>query len=110
MALLVLSLVLCALISLSDSACFHQLPVAGATHCIDPEDNSQHLLGSIWKSNGCMRCTCSTRGMRCCDMMGKVVNIHTEGCTVEYDYRKCSFEVFHTKDRNIKCQYGATGK
>ncbi|KAI7797533.1 putative beta-microseminoprotein, partial [Triplophysa rosa] len=108
-ALLALSLLFSVLVSVSDSACYHALPKPGAKYCVDGVDNSKHAVGATWTNRRCYKCTCSTKGMKCCDTMFSA-HVHTEGCTVEYDYDKCTFEVFHTKDRTIKCQYGVVGK
>ncbi|XP_051758508.1 small serum protein 2-like [Ctenopharyngodon idella] len=82
---------------------------AGARYCTDADDKSQHPVGSTWTNNRCIRCTCSSNMMSCCDMMGKPI-IKTGGCIVKYDYRTCTFKVFHPEDPTIMCSYGAVGK
>lgn len=109
MTSLALVLVFCAFVSLSDSACFLKRLNLGATHCVDVYDNSKHPMGSTWTNGRCMRCTCSPSGMECCDEMARAI-VKTEGCIVKYNYRTCTFDVFHPKDPTIKCSYGAVGK
>ncbi|XP_056102464.1 beta-microseminoprotein-like [Rhinichthys klamathensis goyatoka] len=95
---LALVLVFCAFVSLSNSSCFHELPKAGATGCIDGYDKSKHAFGSTSMTNDrCIRCRCTSNGMSCCD-------------TCHKHYSTCTFEVFHPKDPNIQCSYGAVGK
>ncbi|XP_026053503.1 small serum protein 2 isoform X1 [Carassius auratus] len=108
-AFLALVLVFCACVSLSDSACSMTLLNAGATYCVDGYDNSKHPMGSTWTNKQCVRCTCSTNGMKCCDRMGRVTNL-SQGCTVKYDNNKCTFKVYNPTNPNIKCSYGAVGK
>ncbi|XDV48453.1 hypothetical protein PO909_017860 [Leuciscus waleckii] len=109
MTYLALVLVFCAFVSLSDPACFHELRKPGATYCMDGYDKSKHAFGSTWTNGRCIRCVCTSNGMNCCDTMHRAI-IHTEGCTVKYDYSTCTFKVFHPKDPNIQCAYGAVGK
>lgn len=39
----------------------------GAKYCVDEVDNSKHALGTTWTNRWCVQCTCSTKGMGCCD-------------------------------------------
>ncbi|KAG1949255.1 beta-microseminoprotein-like [Pimephales promelas] len=109
MTSLALVLVFCALVSLSNSSCFQELLKPGATDCTDGYDNSNHVFGSTWTNDRCIRCHCTSNRMSCCDTMHRAF-IQTEGCTVKYDYSTCTFEVFHPKNPNIQCSYGAIGK
>ncbi|XP_048065803.1 beta-microseminoprotein J1-like [Megalobrama amblycephala] len=109
MTSLALVLVFCAFVSLSDSACFHELLKPGAKYCTDGYDKSRHPIGSTWTNDRCTRCTCSSSMMDCCDTMGRAI-IKTEGCIVNYDYSTCTFKVFHPEDPTFRCSYGAVGK
>ncbi|XP_052459657.1 small serum protein 2-like [Carassius gibelio] len=110
MAFLALVLVFCACVSLSDSACSWTPLNPGTRYCVDRYDNSKHPMGSTWTNKQCIRCTCSPRSMGCCDAMGRVTNL-SQGCTVKYDYNKCTFQVYNPTNPNIKCSsYGTVGK
>ncbi|KAF4109633.1 hypothetical protein G5714_008885 [Onychostoma macrolepis] len=106
---LALVLVFCAFVSLSESACFLKGLNLGADHCVDGYDNSKHPMGSTWTNGRCVRCTCSPTSMKCCDMMGRAT-VKTKGCIVKYDYKTCTFDVFHPKKPTIHCAYSAVGK
>ncbi|XP_067250158.1 beta-microseminoprotein-like isoform X2 [Chanodichthys erythropterus] len=108
MTSLALVLVFCAFVSLSDS-CYRELLKPGAKYCTEGYDKSRHPIGSAWTNDRCTRCTCSSTMMECCDTMGRVI-IKTEGCTVKYDYSKCTFKVFHPEDPTFRCGYGAVLK
>ncbi|XP_043103793.1 beta-microseminoprotein-like [Puntigrus tetrazona] len=109
MASLALVLVFCAFVSLSESACFLKQLNPGTSQCVDDYDDSKHLMGSTWTNSKCIRCTCSPGEMKCCNVMGRVSSI-TEGCVVKYDYKTCTFDVFHPEDPTIKCAFGTVGK
>ncbi|KAF4109632.1 beta-microseminoprotein-like [Onychostoma macrolepis] len=109
MTSLALVLVFCAFISLSDSACFFKRLNLGEKHCVDGYDNSKHPMGSTWTNGACIRCTCSPTSMGCCDAMGRTT-VKTEGCIVKYDYKTCTFDVFHPEDPTILCAHSAVGK
>ncbi|KAL1269315.1 hypothetical protein QQF64_031604 [Cirrhinus molitorella] len=106
---LALVLVFCAFVSLSDSACSLTLLKSGENHCIDHYDNFKHLMGSTWTNRNCVKCTCSPGKMKCCDVMGRA-SVMTKGCIVKYNYKRCTFHVFHPKDPTIICDYGVVGK
>ncbi|XP_073674656.1 beta-microseminoprotein-like isoform X2 [Garra rufa] len=99
--------VFCVFVCLSDSACFTALLELGAKQCV--YGNSKHPVGSTWTNGECLRCTCSSDRMECCDMMGRVAS-KTKGCIVKYDYKTCTFDVFHPTDPTTNCAYSAVGK
>ncbi|XP_050973789.1 small serum protein 2-like [Labeo rohita] len=106
---LALVVVFCAFVPLSDSACFTDLLKRGAKHCVDRFDHSKHRMGSTWRNDECVKCTCSPGRMHCCNVMGQVATM-TEGCAVKYNYTTCTFDVFHPEDPSFKCDYGVVGK
>ncbi|XP_059379799.1 beta-microseminoprotein J1-like [Carassius carassius] len=110
MAFLALVLVFCACVSLSDSACSLTLLDQGAEYCVDGYDNSKHPIGSTWTNKRCIGCTCSPEEMKCCDVVGRAINL-SQGCIAKYDYNnKCTFEVFNPTNPNMICSYDVVGK
>ncbi|KAI4889135.1 hypothetical protein NFI96_015147 [Prochilodus magdalenae] len=82
---------LCALVPLVHGSCFHSLVEKGATHCQDLTDKNWHAVGSPWTNSKCIKCSCKTRSMKCCDSMGRVGASNPKDCAVEYDYTTCTF-------------------
>ncbi|XP_036433891.1 beta-microseminoprotein-like [Colossoma macropomum] len=81
----------------------------GATHCQDIMDKIWHPVGSSWTNKKCVKCTCKADGMRCCDGLPKIFNV-PEDCTVEYNYKTCTFKVSEKKNPSIPCSHSAVGK
>ncbi|XP_053543075.1 beta-microseminoprotein [Ictalurus punctatus] len=96
------SFVLLALIPVNHAACWSKIK-PGVTNCWDDLDKKWHLVGSSWRTRECQTCNCEVDYMRCCDGWPSV----SGGCTIEYDYKTCTYEVIVT-DKSVPCT--AVGK
>ncbi|XP_030634340.1 prostate-associated microseminoprotein [Chanos chanos] len=101
---LALILILCAMLPLTQAACFVTRLKPGMTHCQDDVDKTWHAVGSSWRNSKCWDCTCEG----CCDQMPRVTP--SAGCKVEYDYQTCTFRVFNPMDPSAECPHSAVGK
>ncbi|KAI4889134.1 hypothetical protein NFI96_015146, partial [Prochilodus magdalenae] len=102
-------LVLFAVLPLNDAACWRGKLKQGATHCQDGVDKTWHAIGSSWTNSRCDQCECKNDLLSCCH--GLPTSVHTtEDCVVEYDYEKCTFDVFKRSDGSRSCAHSAVGK
>ncbi|KAI4901891.1 hypothetical protein NFI96_023079 [Prochilodus magdalenae] len=100
---------LCALVPLVHGYCFQSLLKKGARYCQDLTDKNWHAVGSTWTNSKCIKCSCDTSSMDCCDSMGKVIVSYPKYCAVEYDYTTCTYKVVKKKGYKGPCPHGAVG-
>ncbi|XP_036955345.1 beta-microseminoprotein-like [Acanthopagrus latus] len=106
MKYLALALLLCALLSLSNAQCFHQVLKPGATHCQDDADGTWHPVGSSWRNSNCMDCTCEG----CCYAYSTPKSFPSD-CVSVFDSVACKYIVHKRDDPSVLCPiYGAVGK
>ncbi|XP_017343761.1 beta-microseminoprotein [Ictalurus punctatus] len=97
--------VLLALVHVSHAACWSGRNNPGATHCLDPVDETLHPVGSRWTNSECVKCSCNANSLSCCHGWPTGT---TKGCIIEYDYEKCTYEIINLVDPSLPC--GAAGK
>ncbi|XP_040898704.1 beta-microseminoprotein-like [Toxotes jaculatrix] len=106
MKYLVLAVLLCGLLSLSNTQCYFKSVKPGMTHCQDDVDNTWHAIGSTWRNSNCMNCSCSG----CCAVY------HTprqfpDDCVSVFDSQACQYIVHKKDDPAVQCPiYAAVGK
>ncbi|XP_014837765.1 PREDICTED: beta-microseminoprotein [Poecilia mexicana] len=109
MKYLALALLLCVLISLSDSQCIfkHRTPEReNQTHCQDSVDLTWHPIGTKWRNSVCQVCTCD----ECCNGYSTPRKF-PEDCVSVFDPKSCQY-VVHKKDNpSVLCPvFAAVGK
>ncbi|KAK6468389.1 beta-microseminoprotein J1-like [Huso huso] len=111
MKFLVGSLLLCAVLHLSQSFCYKkQLEMTPdgkpPTYCVDTDDGTKHAFGSKWRNSHCMDCTCGG----CCAAYSTPRQFPPD-CMMEFDKENCKYNVFKKNDRTKSCPvFGSVGK
>ncbi|KAK7934168.1 hypothetical protein WMY93_005064 [Mugilogobius chulae] len=107
MKYITLTVLLCAVVSLSHGFCMSKPDVKpGATHCVDHVDNTWHAVGSTWINSDCLECDCSS----CCSTF-EIPRVFPEDCVSVFDKKSCKYIVHKRNDPNTLCQvYGSVGK
>ncbi|XP_074527295.1 beta-microseminoprotein-like [Halichoeres trimaculatus] len=106
MKYLALSLVLCALYSMSHGQCFFKQVPPDATFCKDDVDDTWHPVGSNWRNSQCMDCSCGG----CCAAYSTPRSF-PEDCVSVFDQQACEYIVHKRNNPSIRCEiYAAVGK
>ncbi|XP_029505403.1 beta-microseminoprotein-like [Oncorhynchus nerka] len=75
-------------------------PKTPAKGCVDKE-GKQHVFGSSWVKD-CYDCSCSVRGIGCCNRIPEVVDLSAE-CELVVDRKACSHRVVMKSDKTKDC-------
>ena len=106
MKYLAVTLLLCALVSLSNAECFVKGLKKDATHCQDDVDGTWHAVGSKWRNSRCFDCTCTG----CCSAFSTPIQF-PDDCVSVFDSEACAYIVHKKDDPSTLCPiYGAVGK
>ncbi|XP_019741119.1 beta-microseminoprotein-like [Hippocampus comes] len=101
-----LALLLCAVLSLGNGACYVKVHDADAAFCLDDVDNKTHPVGSSWINSDCMYCTCSS----CCTTYS-IPRRFPGYCVAVFNRSACEFKVFRRDDHSVECPFfSAVGK
>ncbi|XP_029137589.1 beta-microseminoprotein [Labrus bergylta] len=101
-----LSLMLCALLSMSNAQCYSKALKPGMTHCQDDTDMTWHAVGSNWRNSECMDCSCSG----CCAAYSTPRSF-PDDCVSVFDPVACEYKVFKRNNPTVQCMiFGAVGK
>uniref|UniRef100_A0A3Q1JER7 Beta-microseminoprotein n=1 Tax=Anabas testudineus TaxID=64144 RepID=A0A3Q1JER7_ANATE len=92
------------LVVLCHSTCFLQTlkvkdPKNPSKGCVD-QDGKQHDFGSEWVRD-CMSCSCTSEGLRCCDMILPVRG--PEECKVVVNRETCTVNLVLRSDKTKDC-------
>ncbi|XP_046871915.1 beta-microseminoprotein-like [Hypomesus transpacificus] len=103
---LVLAVLLCALPSMLNAACF-LAGFPGETKCQDAADQTWHAVGSTWRTSDCLRCTCRLDAglkveMRCCHAYLNNIRI-PDDCVSKFDKKTCQHIVHKKDDPSTNC-------
>nr|XP_056716061.1 small serum protein 2-like [Euleptes europaea] len=94
--------ILCIAVSLSNGACFHDLPKHGIKDgCLDPYNKEKHPFGSKWNSDKCMTCTCDRTILSCCTRYTS--EPHVQGCKAVLDKRTCKYKHYKVDNPSELC-------
>uniref|UniRef100_A0A669C8V1 Beta-microseminoprotein n=2 Tax=Oreochromis TaxID=8139 RepID=A0A669C8V1_ORENI len=103
---LALALLLCALLSLTNSQCFVKPQTPGMTHCKDDVDGTWHAVGSTWRNSKCWDCTC-----RSCCAGYTTPRQFPDDCVSVFDSKRCEYIVHKRDDPTELCPiFAAVGK
>ncbi|XP_067084205.1 beta-microseminoprotein-like [Osmerus mordax] len=104
---LVLGVLLCALPSMLNAACFvDQTQTPGKTHCWDSADKTWYAVGYNWRNRNCMNCICRygiKLEMRCCHAYPTSIKI-PDDCVSEFDQKTCTHIIHKKDDPSTECR------
>ncbi|XP_062308130.1 beta-microseminoprotein-like [Osmerus eperlanus] len=105
---LVLGVLLCALPSMLNAACF-MTQTTGKTHCWDSADKTWYAAGYNWRNRDCMECSCISRPsknikseMSCCHAYPTGITI-PDDCVSEFDQKTCKHIIHKKDDPSTEC-------
>nr|XP_061811443.1 beta-microseminoprotein-like [Nerophis lumbriciformis] len=95
-----LTLLLVALLSMSNAFCNFKVFKDGATECYDRVDGEWHPVGSSWINSDCMSCTCT----RCCSLYSIPIGF-PDDCISVLDKVACKYKVHKKDDPSTECPF-----
>ncbi|KAL2098976.1 hypothetical protein ACEWY4_005456 [Coilia grayii] len=106
----VLLVVLCILPSMAHAGCLSSPKAPEWARVCRDEDNSLHEVGTTWRTEHCMDCTCSASGLRCCDILPTSISV-SDDCIEVYDKANCRRYAVKKNDQSTECEIrAASGK
>ncbi|XP_018080868.1 beta-microseminoprotein [Xenopus laevis] len=92
------------LVTACNAFCFTELPKMGQTEGCLYKDKL-HRLGSKFRTNDCMDCTCHMDGkMACCQAYATPVEYDKEKCIAVFNRKACHYRVVEKRNRSKECE------